>query len=318
MASSGLDAPPLHSYHAAQASRFLVAWHGGKDDGGVAMQADEIERAAGDLPTAETLVALAQRRLDAELRALPLPGSPAWRAALLAETGAGSVSFGALAHGIRVAARVGRMGEARDLFVALLRRIDGLNRRWVASALWSLPISTGERHERAQDLVQDLTLLLWEQIGQRDDDAWELFFQRALAFAQSHVATTYLRRQGLRPDLRVRQPERGLAIVFSRLADEAGDESEAVGPDVSETAAFTRAELADLRALVARLPARERLAVVMRFWQQASEAEIALALGGVTTRAVRYTLSRAYGRLRAWYAGDENPEDEPGEAHDDR
>lgn len=65
-----------------------------------------------------------------------------------------------------------------------------------------------------------------------------------------------------------------------------------------------RAELSDLRALIARLPERERLAVVMRFWQQADESEIAEALGGVTTRAVRYTLRRAYNRLRAWY-GDE-------------
>jgi RNA polymerase sigma factor (sigma-70 family) len=281
------------------------------------MQASEIERAAGDLSSAETLVALARRRLDAELRALPPPGSAAQRAALLAETSHGGVSFGALTHAIRVAARAERMAETRDLFVALLRRIDGLNRRWVVSALWSLPISSAERRERAQDLAQDLTVLLWEQIGQRDDDAWELFFQRALVFAQSHVAATYLRRQGLRADPRARQPERGLAIVFSRLVDASGDDSETAGPSAADTAAFTRAELADLRALVARLPTRERLAVVMRFWQQASEAEIALALGGVSTRTVRYTLTRAYRRLRAWYAGDDGPADITGEAQHD-
>lgn len=43
----------------------------------------------------------------------------------------------------------------------------------------------------------------------------------------------------------------------------------------------------------------------MRYWQQASETEIAEALGGVTTRAVRYILRRAYGRLRAWYTGED-------------
>ena len=267
----------------------------------MAMEASEVEHAAGGLPAAETLVALARRRLGAELRALPPEGSAAWRAALLAE-GSPGVSFGALAHGVRIAARARRTADAQDMFVTLLRRIDGLNRRWVASVLWSLPMA--ERAERAQDLAQELTLALWQQIGLRDDAAWELYFQRALTFAQGHVAAAYLRRQGLRGDPRVAQAERGLAVVFSRLADEASADGAADVADVTDVAAFTRAELSDLRALIARLPERERLAVVMRFWQQAGESEIAEALGGVTTRAVRYTLRRAYKRLRAWYDGE--------------
>jgi DNA-directed RNA polymerase specialized sigma24 family protein len=44
----------------------------------------------------------------------------------------------------------------------------------------------------------------------------------------------------------------------------------------------------------------------MRYWQRAPEEEIAVALGGVSTRAVRYTLRRAYGRLRRWYAGEQD------------
>lgn len=283
--------------------RYLVACERDvrrEGDGRVAMEASEIERAGATLLPAESLVARARERLGTELRALPPEGSVAWRAALLAD-GAPGVSFGALAHGVRSAARAGRMADAQELFVALLRRIDGLNRRWVASVLWSLPVA--QRAERAQDLAQELTLALWQQIGLRDDDAWELFFQRALAFAQGHVAAAYLRRQGLRADPRVAQAERGLAVVFSRLADEASAEVALDVPAAADVAAFTRAELADLRALIARLPERERLAVVMRFWQQAGESEIAEALGGVTTRAVRYTLSRAYKRLRAWYMG---------------
>ena len=265
----------------------------------MAMEAGEIGRTGADLPSAESLAARARQRLGAELLALPPEGSVAWRAALLADGSAG-VSFGALAHGIRFAARAGRIAEAQELFITLLRRIDGLNRRWVASVLWSLPVT--ERTERAQDLAQELTLALWQQIGLRDDEAWELFFQRALAFSQSHVAATYLRRQGLRADPRVAHAERGLAVVFSRLADETGADA-ALEASAAAVAEFTRAELADLRALIARLPERERVAIVMRFWQRAEESEIAEALGGVTTRAVRYTLRRAYKRLRAWYMG---------------
>lgn len=281
----------------------------------VAMEADELELAAAAerLPTPETLVARAQRRLSGELRALPPLGSVALRAAMLSESQYG-VSFGAMAHAIRVAARADQMGDAQEVFVALLKRIDGLNRRWVASVLWALPLGASERRERAQDLAQELTLLLWEQIGLRDGEAWELFFQRALAFAQSHVATSYLRRQGLRADPHARQAERGLAVVFSQLADDAEDSP----LSAVDTASFTRAELADLRALVAYLPERERLAIVMRFWQQAPEAEIALALGGVSTRAVRYTLRRAYERLRVWYAGEQSPADYGEEERDER
>lgn len=287
---------------------------------GVALEADEIELAAAALPATATLVALARRRLDDELRALPPLTTTAGRRALLADHPTGACSFGALAHAIRAAAQVGQMDEARELFVALLRRTDGLNRRWVTLALLRAPISADERRECAQDLAQELTLYLWEQLARRADPAWELFFSRSLDYAQGRVATLYLRRQGLLTDPRARQPERGLALVFSRLASTpdgaSGADEMAAEPSLAATPGFSQAELADLRALVARLPERERLAVVMRFWQQASEAEIAVALGGVTTRAVRYTLGRAYARLRAWYAGDDAVNDQE-EASDD-
>lgn len=67
---------------------------------------------------------------------------------------------------------------------------------------------------------------------------------------------------------------------------------------------FDRAELADLRTLVTRLPRSQAAAVVMRYWQHATDAEIADALGGVTTRTVRNYLHRAHQTLRGWYVGD--------------
>jgi DNA-directed RNA polymerase specialized sigma24 family protein len=288
---------------------------------GLALEADEIELAAAALPTAQTLVALARRRLDDELRALPPLTTSAGRRALLADLAHGGCSFGVLAHALRAAARAGQMAEARELFMALLRRTDGLNRRWVAMALWKARVSAAERSDYAQDLAQELTLYLWEQLARRDDVAWELFYSRSLEYAQGHVATIYLRRQGLLTDPRARRPERGLAPVFSRLTSDDGEDGAAAELPLAAMPAFSQAELADLRALVTRLPARERLAVVLRFWQQASETEIAVALGGVTTRAVRYTLRRAYARLRAWYAGEDAADDQADsqeEAPDDR
>lgn len=268
-----------------------------------------VERNDDAAPTAEQLVTLARRRLALEIRALPPAGSGQRRAVLLGAVAPGA-SFGALVRAIRAAMREGAEADAEAYFVALLKRIDTLNRRWIASTLWKYPASAQERYERSQDLAQDLTLALWERIGLGDDEAWELFFQRALAFAQGHIAKSYLRRQGLWADARSARPERGLALVFSQLehrSETPGEGLEVV--DIAAIAHLDRANLSDLRALVSRLPQRERLAVVMRFWQAASEAEIALALGGVSTRAVRYILSRALRRLRAWYDGAEQ-EDE--------
>lgn len=44
--------------------------------------------------------------------------------------------------------------------------------------------------------------------------------------------------------------------------------------------------------------------MILRFWRQADEREIAEALGGVTTRTVRNILRRAYTLLRERYAGE--------------
>ncbi len=65
---------------------------------------------------------------------------------------------------------------------------------------------------------------------------------------------------------------------------------------------FSSAELSDLRELVRRLPVRPRMAIVLRYWQDATEGEIAEALGGVTTRTVRNYLRQGHTLLRGWYA----------------
>jgi DNA-directed RNA polymerase specialized sigma24 family protein len=51
------------------------------------------------------------------------------------------------------------------------------------------------------------------------------------------------------------------------------------------------AELADLRELVARLPRRQRAAVIMCYWQDAQERDIAPSLG-VTPRRPRHACPR--------------------------
>jgi RNA polymerase sigma factor (sigma-70 family) len=102
-------------------------------------------------------------------------------------------------------------------------------------------------------------------------------------------------------------PSRGTAIPFSQLTARFEDD-ERSSDEWSQLAApedgMVAAELCDLRELVARLPKRQRAVVIMRYWQDAQERDIAASLG-VTPRAVRAMLARAYAKLRAAY---ERPE----------
>jgi len=159
-----------------------------------------------------------------------------------------------------------------------------------------------------EDLLQELTLHLCDQIAVHGDEAWETVFTRALSFAQRRTATANMERNGDRSASGVRAPSRGTAIPFSRLAagyeadERAGDEwPQLPAPEDGMVAA----ELCDLRELVARLPKRQRAIIIMRYWQDAQERDIAASLG-VTTRAVRAMLKRAYAKLRAAYEQSES------------
>jgi len=118
-----------------------------------------------------------------------------------------------------------------------------------------------------------------------------------------HVATAFVERNGYWIASNVRTPSRGTAIPFSRLTAHFEDD-ERSGDEWPQLAApedgMVAAELCNLRELVARLPKRQRAAVIMRYWQDTQEREIAASLG-VTLRAVRAMLARAYARLRAAY-----------------
>lgn len=256
-------------------------------------------------PAAE-LVRLARARLAAELDLLAPWDTPLLWARLRARTPQQAVSLGALAHCIRLAARAGDQRAVRELFVRLLERTELLNARWARRTVARTAGLFGAAGEQMrEDLRQELTLRLWEQIVVRDGEGWELFFQRALDYAQRHVADALMRQRGYWPGTAGASGERARLVpgLLASLDRTPNEDAPAVEADALADSAdqFTAADLADLRALVARLPAHERLAVVLRYWDGASEAEIARALGDVTTRTVRNYLRRACARLRGWY-----------------
>jgi RNA polymerase sigma factor (sigma-70 family) len=248
----------------------------------------------------------ARLRLAREIAALPRWGTPALWTRLLAHDPQASVSSGALVSYLRLAVQRSETQAMRELFILLLGRIERVNRQWALRAIARTPSLRGELAASARDdLLQDLTLHLWREIALEGDESWEIFFTRALGFAQRHVATAFMERNGYWVASDTQRPSRGTAIPFSRLtarydADERGGNEwpQLVAPEDGMVAA----ELADLRALVERLPRRQRDIIIMRYWLDAQENDIATSLG-VSTRAVRGALRRAYAKLRAAYGG---------------
>ena len=256
----------------------------------------------------DEIIALARARRSVELGRLPEWGAaptPLFWQRL--QERAGGVSSGTLVAILRHAMRQRQASVTKDVFVALLERTEVGNAFWARQVVRRIGGLAPETARMIQeDLRQDLTLRLWEELALREGEGWELFFRRSLAFARARVATRYLERHGYRPGQRV-------ALFFSDLAaraahgqhDRAGESALDMLAVSDSPDTFTTADLADLRGYVEQLPPRERVAVVMRYWQRARDHEIAEALG-VTPRTVRNLLGRANARLHALYTGASN------------
>jgi DNA-directed RNA polymerase specialized sigma24 family protein len=140
-----------------------------------------------------------------------------------------------------------------------------------------------------EELRQELALRLWDQIAVQSAPAWELFFYQSLIFAERHTATALMQQRGY-----------WLARAGEQLPETAAWSLPADG-----ASPYSGAELADLRRLVQQLPGRLRAAILLRYWHDATEAEIATALGGISTRTVRNYLRQGYTLLRLWYGESE-------------
>ncbi len=150
---------------------------------------DDLERAQADR---------ARLRLAREIAALPRWGSPALWDRLRSHDPQTSASSGALVSYLRTAMRRNNMSAAREIFVLLLGRVERVNREWAIRTIARTPSLQGESTASVrEDLLQELTLHLWSEIALGDDEAWEIFFTRALSFAQRHVATAFMERNGV-------------------------------------------------------------------------------------------------------------------------
>jgi RNA polymerase sigma-70 factor (ECF subfamily) len=149
--------------------------------------------------------------------------------------------------------------------------------------------------ETALDLVQDAMMKLAEKYGDRPADELPMLFQRIV----QNVIRDHYRRSKVRSLWTV------LLSAFSSEDDEESDPLETLAAD-SEAAArnspegcVQQAQLLDIiEKEVMRLPARQREAFLMRYWEDMDVAETASVMG-CSEGSVKTHCSRATHTLAA-------------------
>jgi len=172
-----------------------------------------------------------------------------------------------------VAAEVRRLrGGDAEAAEALARRATRLALRTAAALL--------ESREEASDIAQDVAVDALRSLGKlRDPDAFDAWVHRITV---RHTMRRLKRRR------RAREAETPLALLAEAAEPSVPQD---VDPDVLIAARKTLAEA------LPRLPARQRLALALRYVHDLSDAEIAAALG-CREGTVHALLSRGRRTLR--------------------
>jgi len=151
------------------------------------------------------------------------------------------------------------------------------------------------QEESALDIVQDAMLKLAEKYGDRPEEEFPMLFQRIL----QNTIRDYYRRS------KVRSMWTTLLSAFSSDDDDdhdpletlAADEDDA-GPRTPESKLLQAQTLNIIDGEIKKLPARQREAFLMRYWEDMDVAETAAAMG-CSEGSVKTHCSRATHALAA-------------------
>ena len=149
--------------------------------------------------------------------------------------------------------------------------LESIERRAFKQAMFAV-----HDEEAALDIVQDAMLKLAEKYGDRPDEEFPMLFQRIL----QNTIRDYYRRS------KVRSMWTTLLSAFSPDDDEdhdpletlAADEDDA-GPKTPESKLLQAQTLNLIEDEIKKLPARQREAFLMRYWEDMDVAETAAAMG---------------------------------------
>jgi len=141
------------------------------------------------------------------------------------------------------------------------------------------------------DLIRIAAVMLGSRVSAEDvvQDAFSGLFRRWDRLAEPQKALAYVRSAVMnrcRSELRSR----------ARLERRSDRNHRPLGPDSPEQAAILGEEHRDVLAALRRLPDRQREALILRFFMDLPESEIAATMG-VSHGTVRSTTSRALAAL---------------------
>ena len=174
---------------------------------------------------------------------------------------------------IRVASAYGDDAGRNRTLEILFRRIAYSNEHWAHSVLRTARLSESEQALLAHDLYADICEGVIRAIMDPTRLFWEENFLHCLSFERKHVYHAFMRREGRWYSIRRRA---FLPLVEDEVARKA----------------LLAVEQSDLFALIVGLPEKLKAVVLLIFWEERTEKDVAQILG-ITDRTVRNRLKHA-------------------------
>ena len=131
--------------------------------------------------------------------------------------------------------------------------------------------------ESALDIVQDAMIRLAEKYADRPPAEWPMLFQRIL----SNATMDWFRRQKVRNAVltSVEDLESGDEDASFDLLEYLESDDESTGTESAADAAYRSQVMAIIESEISELPARQREAFLLRYWEDLDVAETAQAMG---------------------------------------
>lgn len=131
--------------------------------------------------------------------------------------------------------------------------------------------------ESALDIVQDAMIRLAEKYADRPPAEWPMLFQRIL----SNATMDWFRRQKVRNAVltSVEDLESGDDETSFDLLEYLESEDESTGTESAADSAYRSQLMAIIESEISELPARQREAFLLRYWEDLDVAETAQAMG---------------------------------------
>ena len=157
-------------------------------------------------------------------------------------------------------------------------QFNSLVRRYSEPLYWHVRSMVGS-HEDADDLMQEIFIKVWKALPdfRGDSDAFTWLWRIA-----TNETVSFLRKARVRA-----------ALTFSRLDDNALRISDP-SPSIDGNAAMRA-----LRKAVMKLPDKQRLVFVMRYWQELSYEQIS-EITGTSVGALKASYHIAYEKIKAF------------------